>query len=1803
MEQIDYKKVIRRYAEAGIRLWAEGEKLRFSAPKAEGSQGGMDEEKLAFLKLHKSEIMQELKREEKRFLLTDVQSAYLLGRLDSFDYGGVSCQIYLEMDYEKLEQERCQWCWNELIKRHEMLRAIIGDDGYQTIEEEVPEFQVPFYAELRGEELEKLRREMSEKVFPIGEWPYFAIALSERDHGTVMHVSFDFLIADWNSIWILLKEFEDLYYGRELKQAATLTFQRYLELENETVSGPQGLKDKEYWEKRLAKLPGRPILPVKDQREMEKGFDRLIFNLSPEEWKLFEGHAKEIGCTATAAVITAYALCLGTWSQTKNFCLNLTLLNRLPISPEVYDVVGDFTSVSLLEVRLGKAESFSAKTKEIQAQMMEDLDHRLFSGVKTMRGYAAVHGKDAALFPYVFTGSIGLVNSQSFTGKISGYGKSSTPQVFIDCQAMDGPDGLRINWDVRRGVFDPETLADLFETFGGLLRMFARQKNAWKEERLALIPRRQLDVREKVNDTAKPFEKETLFEMAWKSMNEYPARVSVIDKNEKVTYGELKTRVLKIAAALRENGCRQGDKVGVLLGKEVNQVAAILGILAAKCAYVPMDKEQPLQRLLGIVKKANVKICICRDNSETLLGESCHCLDMRSLLEGEAELWKEEDLGGKLEDLAYVIFTSGSTGVPKGVQISNRAAFNTIRDVNERFHVTKDDKALSLSKLNFDLSVYDVFGLLAAGGAVVFPDEDNYLDASEWCRLILAHGITIWNTVPAFMSMLMDYCEVAGERLPLRLVLLSGDWIPTSLPEQIYRWAPEATVVSLGGATEASIWSNYYLCKKGEAYKNSIPYGYPLANQRFFVADEQGLPAPDYVPGELCIYGEGLAEGYLDDDQQNAEHFVINDYLKERVYRTGDYGYYRKDGAIIFLGRKDAQVKIRGHRIELGEIEKVLAQEERVEDVCAVVVERTNRSKEILAVVTPVMRGENVEAESLATCLAGSLAAEEAQAEKLRDAAWEKARDDAALMAILYGLQSLGALRPGETCGLEQVMETEGLQEKYHWLMKYYLFALEKAGYLERDGEEFKARKRMEAWELERAVEKMLEAGANQPVAFREYLADAFRKIREVLTGEENPVTLLYPQGSDCVLESLYANNRTAGIFNNQVAKTVATLAGKKKGTYRILEIGGGSAATGRRVLKELRERKLSFSYCFTDVAESFMARARRRLTEYENVSFQIFNMDEDYRKQGFLPSSFDVVIATGVIENAKRIEDTIKMIGELLVPGGFLFATEPTRDENWILAAQAVMMTPPEDELREKKLYLEEDAWRKVLQQTVSGTLSEFPGEGESIGNLKLWIKQMNAEYLMPETEALVKRAKEYLPEYMIPGQIQVVTQFPLTANGKVDRKGMQRWYVEQKEEEAASDEEAGLQDDVEKEVAAIIAASLGMAHVRLDRNLYEYGVDSLVQAQIAGKLKSYADESLVPGAVTFDQILRMTLNGTTAGELASVIRKSCEEARREPEKEEGSEPVRGEEEPLGELTCLKEGEGAMVVLLPPALGTLSGIADLSKAVVEKTTQAVVALTIKNAEKYCLIDADEVIGEVADNYARLLMKTERPKFRLIGYCMGGFLALEIARRLADSGADVEKLIMIDSTPVLEAIDDELIVEFIFLNSFYESPGKIFTEISDECLIDAITHIFESDGRKIRKDGYQLLKGDPKYAEAFALFERLKALTQEERFTIYAKALAKEDALKETLQMLKEQFAVYVQSFQASKLNAEAYFGDLLFLKATEDQPYVFLDRDAAIEFWRETCIGEVEVVSISGNHDTCIEGENARKIVNLLLE
>ena len=280
--------------------------------------------------------------------------------------------------------------------------------------------------------------------------------------------------------------------------------------------------------------------------------------------------------------------------------------------------------------------------------------------------------------------------------------------------------------------------------------------------------------------------------------------------------------------------------------------------------------------------------------------------------------------------LAYTIYTSGSTGRPKGVMIEHRSAVNLLQWVNRTFRIGRNDRLLFLTSMCFDLSVYDIFGILCAGGTVVIARHEELQDMERLQRLLREQRITFWDSVPTTINYFIRELEAGDMRFcqtDLRLVFLSGDWIPVDLPDRIKRFFPQAAVISLGGATEGTVWSNYYPIGTVDKGWTSIPYGKPIANNFFYILNEHLQPVPKGIVGELYIGGIGVAQGYANDRERTDRAFVANPFdadLGGRMYRTGDLGRMMADGNMEFLGRKDNQVKIRGFRVELGEIESVL---------------------------------------------------------------------------------------------------------------------------------------------------------------------------------------------------------------------------------------------------------------------------------------------------------------------------------------------------------------------------------------------------------------------------------------------------------------------------------------------------------------------------------------------------------------------------------------------------------------------------------------------------------------------------------------------------------------------------------------------------------------------------------------------------------------------------------------------------------------------------------------------------------------
>ena len=402
-----------------------------------------------------------------------------------------------------------------------------------------------------------------------------------------------------------------------------------------------------------------------------------------------------------------------------------------------------------------------------------------------------------------------------------------------------------------------------------------------------------------------PFNKmETLHGEFYENALKYPERIALIYENEKVSYKMLRLYALRAANYMWQRGVRKNDRVVVILPRGIGQVAALLGILAIGAAYVPIAIKQPSARREKIIE--NVKPAFVLQD-ETFLEETpwSGCIENNP------------------KDTAYIIYTSGSSGEPKGVEMSHAAATNTIEEILRIWNIGVEDSVLSISAFDFDLSVFDIFGLLAAGGTVILINEDDFRDPEVWEKLIKIYGITIWNSAPALLDMFL-IMRKNNHFDKLRLALVSGDWVPLYLPEKWYKVTSiNSQFVALGGATEGGIWSNYYCVSKIDKSWNSIPYGQALPKQKYRIMDENFVDCGVNIPGELQIGGGSLANGYINDEELTMKKF-ITDVKGERWYRTGDRGMRWADGTIEFLGRMDTQVKIRGHRIELGEIESVL---------------------------------------------------------------------------------------------------------------------------------------------------------------------------------------------------------------------------------------------------------------------------------------------------------------------------------------------------------------------------------------------------------------------------------------------------------------------------------------------------------------------------------------------------------------------------------------------------------------------------------------------------------------------------------------------------------------------------------------------------------------------------------------------------------------------------------------------------------------------------------------------------------------
>jgi amino acid adenylation domain-containing protein len=903
------------------------------------------------------------------FPLTDVQKAYWLGRTDCFELGNIGCHVYFEVDLPGLDRGRLQAAWQKLIDRHDMLRAIVHDDGLQQILPRTPHYEIK-HLSLRGAdqakvnlELETIRGRMSHQVFSPNQWPLFELRTTELDQRTLLHYSGDLLFIDIWSLQILYGELVQLAYDRVVHLAPLeISFRDYVLATAQQRDSRDYRRSQEYWLRRLDTLPPPPKLPLAKSplAIRQPRFVRREAVLEQAVWRKLKIQSAKASLTLSGTLIAAFARIVAAWSQSPRFTLNTTLFQRAPLHPQVHRLVGDFTSILLLEIHDGAAHSFDVLAKRIAAQFRSDLRHRAYGGIQLLREIAKKGDPDRpSSMPVVFTSALSPRmpgwQSADRVGEIS-YGVSQTPQVYLDHQVYQRGGHLQLSWDAVEELFPPGLLDDMFGAYCAFLRRLALDDAAWRETKADLLPSAQVMQRAVVNDTAGPPPRGLLHGPFLEQVRKGPHHTAIATWERRLTYEDVHRHARHLAKRLRQLGAGKDRLVAVVMEKGWEQVVGAIAVLMAGGAYLPVDPDLPQERRWLLLRRAEVQIVL----TQPCVAER---LEWPPGVQRLSVEWQdpgqedqiEEPLPplGRENDLAYVIFTSGSTGEPKGVMIEHRSALNTVLDINERFGVSADDRILALSSLSFDLSVYDIFGALAAGATIVLPHPTSSREPRDWVDLILQEKITIWNSVPALLEMWVEHLERRKKSLghSVRLALLSGDWIPVGLPDRARAVLPGLQVVSLGGATEASIWSIIYPIGTVSEEWSSIPYGRPLRNQQMHVLNDEMTPCPAWVPGQLYIAGIGLARGYWRDEAKTQAHFVAHSRTGERLYRTGDVGCYLPDGNIEFLGREDDQVKVQGHRIELGEIEATLERHPKVTSAVVMAVGERAAPKHLVAYV------------------------------------------------------------------------------------------------------------------------------------------------------------------------------------------------------------------------------------------------------------------------------------------------------------------------------------------------------------------------------------------------------------------------------------------------------------------------------------------------------------------------------------------------------------------------------------------------------------------------------------------------------------------------------------------------------------------------------------------------------------------------------------------------------------------------------------------------------------------------------------
>lgn len=728
-----------------------------------------------------------------------------------------------------------------------------------------------------------------------------------------------------------------------------------------------------------------------------------IVELGGETFQTLEATARREHITLSTVVQGAWSLLLNRYSQRDDLVVGVTVSGRPADLVGAEDMVGMFLNILPLRLavehdadvwvwlrsvqeRYTEADRFSyMPLAEIQKQSELPPSQALFESLIIFQNYPVgdevvdaadadgdlLQGFDAheqTNFP--ITLFVNVVNGDSYNSD-----NDDSDSDDRDNKAA-GLLGIDIQYDANR--FDEATIARVAEHLKAILRGIAESAAARPDDSsettvrqltiLSSAEEQQLLTSWNETDTDYP-RTETLVSLFDQQLLDMPDATALIDGERHISYAMLNAVANQIAQQLVAMGVGRETLVGVSVERSPSMVAALLGILKAGGAYVPLDPSYPAERLNYMLTDSGAQVLIVHaghDEAEqwysSQVQQGVQILDLAALASFDpahtdhARFESAHEI--RPENLAYVIYTSGSTGQPKGVEAMHRGAMNRLYWMWNEMPFAVDEVAAQKTALSFVDSVWEIFGPLLQGVPSVTIANDVVKDPEAFIDSLTRHDVSRLVLVPSLLQAMLDTDDQLAQRLPhLTEWICSGETLTGLLADRFQQAMPHARMINLYGSSEVAGDVTWFDTRGHVFGTKNVPIGHPIANTQIYLLDRQMHPVPLGAAGEIYVGGENVARGYHNQDALTAERFVDNPFGEGKLYYMADWGRYRPDGTIEFLGRRDGQVKIRGFRVELGEVESALQQQANVRDAVVVAhrstVAQSGAGQQLVAYIVP----------------------------------------------------------------------------------------------------------------------------------------------------------------------------------------------------------------------------------------------------------------------------------------------------------------------------------------------------------------------------------------------------------------------------------------------------------------------------------------------------------------------------------------------------------------------------------------------------------------------------------------------------------------------------------------------------------------------------------------------------------------------------------------------------------------------------------------------------------------------------------